>query len=313
MSSSSRVGAATSSRRQPVKFMRINSCAPSYYASSRKLSSIISSSSKSLWSPSHNPTIANALRTKLSPSTTLLSSYQKRFTSTSPKNNSNNNKNNTFSTLSTISTLLTAGTGTFVSTLLALYLATIVETSAHLFLYEYFPNKYAQVHEGDLPNCLKQRELARRATGHVELNRKRGVRDNDLMSMDGWMESTTSGEEEGEMMNAELLEELKFEQRHQVSRALSSPYNYDSNESNNGAKETSSRMLSLWQRKLTEKRQSIIEKEEHDFMKGVNKVSSKDSKPDGIAKNSLMKTNKQMQEEAARKLQEHLMSVAMTA
>ena len=309
MSSSSRVGAATSSRRQPVKFMRINSCAPSYYASSRKLSSIISSSSKSLWSPSHNPTIANALRTKLSPSTTLLSSYQKRFTSTSPKNNSNNNKNNTFSTLSTISTLLTAGTGTFVSTLLALYLATIVETSAHLFLYEYFPNKYAQVHEGDLPNCLKQRELARRATGHVELNRKRGVRDNDLMSMDGWMESTTSGEEEGEMMNAELLEELKFEQRHQVSRGLSSN-NYGSSEGNNGAKEASSRMLSLWQRKLTEKRQSIIEKEEHDFMKGVNKVSSKDSKPDS---NSLMKTNKQMQEEAARKLQEHLMSVAMTA
>ena len=307
MSSSSRVGAATSSRR-PVKFMRINSCAPSY-ASSRKLSSIISSSSKSLWSPSHNPTIANALRTKLSPSTTLLSSYQKRFTSTSPKNNSNNNKNNTFSTLSTISTLLTAGTGTFVSTLLALYLATIVETSAHLFLYEYFPNKYAQVHEGDLPNCLKQRELARRATGHVELNRKRGVRDNDLMSMDGWMESTTSGEEEGEMMNAELLEELKFEQRHQVSRGLSLN-NYSSSESNNGAKEPSSRMLSLWQRKLTEKRQSIIEKEEHDFMKGVNKVSSKDSKPDS---NSLMKTNKQMQEEAARKLQEHLMSVAMTA
>ena len=309
MSSSSRVGAATSSRRQPVKFMRINSCAPSYYASSRKLSSIISSSSKSLWSPSHNPTIANALRTKLSPSTTLLSSYQKRFTSTSPKNNSNNNKNNTFSTLSTISTLLTAGTGTFVSTLLALYLATIVETSAHLFLYEYFPNKYAQVHEGDLPNCLKQRELARRATGHVELNRKRGVCDNDLMSMDGWMESTTS-EEEGEMMNAELLEELKFEQRHQVSRGLSSSYNYSSSESNNGTKEASSRMLSLWQRKLTEKRQSIIEKEEHDFMKGVNKVSSKDSKPDS---NSLMKTNKQMQEEAARKLQEHLMSVAMTA
>ena len=64
--------------------------------------------------------------------------------------------------LSTLSNIAFAGTGTFASTLLALYLATVVEKSAHELLYEYFPEKYFEIREEDLPACLKDEEMRRR-------------------------------------------------------------------------------------------------------------------------------------------------------
>ena len=66
------------------------------------------------------------------------------------------------STLSTLGNVFGAGMGTFASTLFALYLAAIVETSAHEFLYDRFPHWYADVPEDSLPICLRDGEIARR-------------------------------------------------------------------------------------------------------------------------------------------------------
>ncbi len=66
----------------------------------------------------------------------------------------------TFASLS--ANIAIAGTGTAASTMLALYLATVVEKSAHEMLYKYFPEKYFLVRDEDLPECLKERELTRR-------------------------------------------------------------------------------------------------------------------------------------------------------
>ena len=64
--------------------------------------------------------------------------------------------------LSTLGNIFGAGVGTFASTLFALYLATIVETSAHEALYNNFPHKYANIPEDELPVCVKDKEMSRR-------------------------------------------------------------------------------------------------------------------------------------------------------
>lgn len=226
---------------------------------------------------------------------------QKRLQSTSPNNGNGHHANsqqprgssNAFTTLSTLTNIFAAGTGTFASTLLALYLATVVETSAHEFLYEYFPHWYYEVREEDLPNCLMGREVARRVTGLVELNRARGVgegRDSYLMGMDGWMEASTA-----DVASAELLAEADFERRQGVATATSD-----------------------WQRRMTERRASIIKQEEQDFALGFVSSPAELSfqrKSQSNAKNSgkWEFETKKIQEEAARKLQEGLINVAMTA
>lgn len=238
----------------------------------------------------------------------LAAAYQKRLHSTRPKNNGNNkpgnSNNNTFSTRSTLSTLITAGTGTLASTLLALYLATIVETSAHEFLYEYFPHWYYEIATEDLPTCLKPREVARRVTGVVELNRARGLGEGGeslvMMGMDGWMEQRR---ESSRIVDAELLAELEFEKRQ--SERVVSVVDVDENDNEEVHEQ------SVWQRKMTEKRASIIEKEEEDFVS----LGSPQGKSNSSANKSgvLELEAKKIQEEAAKKLQERLMSVAMTA
>lgn len=152
------------------------------------------------------------------------------------------------------------------------------------------------MHEEDLPTCLKSLEVARRATGLVELNRSRGVElgsADSLMGMDGWMEPNMMVRT---VVDAELLAEAAFEKRQEAP-----------DESNT---------TSTWQRRITEKRASIIEQEEQEFSRGVNMSSdsslSSQSKLSESAKNGLMETKK-IQEEAARKFQERLMSAAMTA
>jgi len=64
--------------------------------------------------------------------------------------------------LSTLGNIFGAGVGTFASTLFALYLATIVETSAHEALYNNFPHKYANIPEDELPVRVKDKEMSRR-------------------------------------------------------------------------------------------------------------------------------------------------------
>jgi len=215
------------------------------------------------------------------------SHQQKRFHSSSPNSNHNKNSaNSPFTTISTLSHLLAAGTGTFASTLLALYLATIVETSAHSSLYEYFPHWYSEVHEEDLPNCLKARELARRATGIVEINRLRGVgegRDSLMMGLDGWMEGSQ-----------ELLAEVEFERR-QEQRGISTT------------------TLAPWQRRMTQNRADIIEEEEKEFSRGILSSANNEDVVKKSKAESFMDAKKKIQEEAAKKLQEQLLSVAMTA
>mmetsp|Transcript_139 Transcript_139/g.262 ORF Transcript_139/g.262 Transcript_139/m.262 type:complete len:311 (+) Transcript_139:105-1037(+) len=235
---------------------------------------------------------------------------QKRFFhSTLPKkskprnnNNETNNSNNTLSTLTNIAgPMFAAGMGTFTSTLFALYLATVVETSAHEFLYEYAPHWYHGVREEDLPHCLKSREMERRLTGLMELNRSRGVdtsTDSVLMGMDGWMEPTSNA---SSSMDAELLAEEEFEKQQQQQQQTQTQQLHT---------------MAPWQRKMTEKRASIIAKEEQDFTVRLSSSSSSSSQSTKkSAKNGLFaeETKKMLQEEASRKLQERLMSVAMTA
>lgn len=135
------------------------------------------------------------------------------------------------STISTLGNVLAAGTGTFASTLLALYLATRIENSAHSLLYEYCPDKYAEIAEEDLPNVVKEREMNRRATGITELNRRRGMIGEDvslslMAGLDGWID-----EEDAEVM---------AESRGEVD-------------------------VAGWQRRATQRRDDIILREEEGF------------------------------------------------
>lgn len=58
-----------------------------------------------------------------------------------------------------------------VPALLTLYLATVVETSAHNKLYEHFPHLYSDVSEDDLPVCVRDREIRRRTSGGGRVRR----------------------------------------------------------------------------------------------------------------------------------------------
>lgn len=181
------------------------------------------------------------------------------------------NERGAIGTLSTLSNIFAAGTGTFASTLFALYLATVVETSAHETLYEYFPLWYADVREEDLPHCLMDREVARRATNLVQSNRARGVESDvagGLMGVDGWMEL-----EEGEL---------------------------------EGDQSATAASAWTWQRKLTLKRERIVEREERDFSRGFAVAGLEGAKTGAVER-------KKAREEAPRKLQERLVSLAMTA
>lgn len=196
------------------------------------------------------------------------------------------------STLASISkSIAVAGTGTFVSTLFALYLATRVESLAHETLYEYFPYKYYEIAEGDLPMVVRDREMMRRRTGEVKSERVRGrVWDERYLSLDGFL----IPDDEREVGMAELLAEEELEAENSK--------------------------MTLWQRRMTEKREKIIEQEERDF----TNAESKTVRPLWEASNGVLSSStttvsnqlmerKRMQEEMAKKFQESLMSTAMTA
>ncbi|KAL9182250.1 hypothetical protein ACHAXT_012902 [Thalassiosira profunda] len=235
-------------------------------------------------------------------------SLQRRFQSTTPPTNGGGNSpfrkdaHSALSTLSTLGHLLAAGTGTFASTLFALYLATVVESSAHESLYENFPHWYAEIREEDLPMCVRERELSRRVTGVVvEGNRAKGVEGRDgLMGMDGWMEVSVSdgGNSILDAEAAELLAEAEFERRQEAK----------------GMNNTAS--MAGWQRRMTEKREGIIAKEEREFSRGLPtsaSTSETQTKRLGEGAKKGLATARKVHEEAARKLQERLASVAMTA
>jgi hypothetical protein len=182
---------------------------------------------------------------------------------------------------------------------LALYLATLVETAAHQTLYEYFPHKYYEVHDEDLPTCLREREMRRRLTGEVSVERVRGrVWDERYLSVDGWVIPQEGGDVS--VGASELLEEEELE------NSLGS--------------------VTSWQRKMTEKRERIIAREEREFTKDdgmSSNVERKSSRPlwgessafpssSSLSNKSLLERRK-VQEEMARKFQESLLSTAMTA
>jgi len=183
-----------------------------------------------------------------------------------------------------------------------------VETSAHDFLYEYFPHWYADVHEEELPTCLKNREVGRRRsisssstrnTGSImELNNgaMKGVemmeddgadgRRSFLMGMDGWMEQQPTLV----MNDDELLAEEELKDEVIANTVLTTP-------------------TSNWQRKMTAKRESITKEEEQEFLHGFLSTSNEGA----TNKKSVRTKTKNIQEEASRKLQERLVSLAMTA
>lgn len=103
------------------------------------------------------------------------------------------------------------------------------------------------------------------------------------MGIDGWMDQSS-----GSLLNNELLADLKTEEP---------------------AATTTTTSPSAWQRKMTERRAGIILQEEQDFSRDFVPAGDSFSKS---AKNGLAETKK-IHEEAAMKLQERLMSVAMTA
>lgn len=134
------------------------------------------------WSSTYNARLRPAI-SKITPAPVSTTAYQRRrllvkpqrqrhFSSSSRndpnKNNVGSNDAATFSTL--LTSVVGAGIGTLTSTMFALYLATIVETSAHDFLYGYFPSRYHDLSEDDLPMCLREREMARRGgVGGIEV------------------------------------------------------------------------------------------------------------------------------------------------
>lgn len=180
---------------------------------------------------------------------------------------------NILSTISTLGSVLASGTGTFASTLLALYLATRIETHAHELLYEYCAEKYAEIAEEDLPSAVKARELNRRATGLTELNRRRGMVGADvslslMAGLDGWIEEE----------DAEVMAESRGEGD-----------------------------VAGWQRRATQRRDDIILREEEGF-RAVESVEKEDE-PSRVVQLDA----RRVQEDAMRRLRENLASVALTA
>lgn len=178
------------------------------------------------------------------------------------------------------------------STLFALYLATKVESLAHETLYEYFPYKYYGIAEEDLPVCVKDKEMIRRRTGEVRSERVQGrIWDDSYLTLDGFVipdekDNITVGA-------AELLAEEELEAENSK--------------------------MTLWQRRMTEKREKIIEREEREFTKaeswlGMKPLWGETAIVSGkAANNSQLVERKRLQEEMAKAFQEKLMSTAMTA
>ncbi|KAL3779341.1 hypothetical protein HJC23_007471 [Cyclotella cryptica] len=275
------------------------------------LSTIAKSSSKPLEHRPHLPRSAltksilprnNQIQQPIQSKLGLGSSSFRTFQSTPP---SHQNLRTTLASIASVSkSIALAGTGTLTSTLLALYLATVVETAAHQTLYEYFPHKYYEIREEDLPTCLREREMRRRLTGEVSVERVRGrVWDERYLSVDGWVIPEEGGD--SSVGASELLEEEELE------NALSS--------------------VSSWQRRMTEKRERIIAREEREFNKDEGMLSngertlswplwgestafpSSSSPLPSSSSNKNVLERRKVQEEMARKFQESLLSTAMTA
>ena len=56
----------------------------------------------------------------------------------------------------------------------SLYLATVVEKTAHRKLYDHFPHLYFEIAEDSLPNCVRDREVLRRLSNGGRNSRKNG-------------------------------------------------------------------------------------------------------------------------------------------
>jgi hypothetical protein len=133
--------------------------------------------------------------------------------------------------------------------------------------------------------------MMRRRTGELKSERVRGrVWDERYLSLDGFL----IPDDEREVGAAELLAEEELEAENSK--------------------------MTLWQRRMTEKREKIIEQEEREF----TNAESKTVRPLWEASNGVLSSStttvsnqlmerKRMQEEMAKKFQESLMSTAMTA
>ncbi len=178
------------------------------------------------------------------------------------------------------------------STLFALYLATKVESLAHETLYEYCPHKYYYIAEEDLPVRVKDKEMIRRRTGEVRSERVQGrIWDDSYLTLDGFV---IPDEKDGTVVGAaELYAEEELEAENSK--------------------------MTLWQRRMTENREKIIEQEERDFTKSESWLGMKPLWGDAAnvsaktANNSQLMERRRLQEEMAKKFQEKLMSTAMTA
>lgn len=132
--------------------------------------------------------------------------------------------------------------------------------------------------------------MIRRRTGEVRSERVRGRKwDDSYLTLDGFM---IPNEEKVEIGAAELLAEEELE-------------------ADNGK-------MKLWQRRMTEKRQMIIDQEEREFTKAESWLGLKPLWGEGVssankAANNQLLERKRMQEEMARRFEEKLMSTAMTA
>lgn len=140
--------------------------------------------------------------------------------------------------------------------------------------------------------------MRRRLTGEVSVERARGrVWDERYLSLDGWV----IPEERGDLGvgASELMEEEELES------ALGG--------------------VTSWQRRMTEKRERIIAREEREFINddGMTSNGERNSAwplwgesaafPSSSSSNKSLLERRKVQEEMARKFQESLLSTAMTA
>ena len=161
---------------------------------------------------------------------------------------------------------------------------------------------YADIPDDALPHCLVNRELARRVTGLVVLNRSRGVgmegaeeESMMLMGMDGWMEQPDLGHDE--MIGAQQHGCENHTMQQERRRVSPLP------------------LSSSWERRMMDYRARIIENEEKEFTRGFVFSTTTSSSTTSTSSHQ-GKTNRFMekvQAEATRKFQEQLTSVAMTA
>ena len=92
------------------------------------------------------------------------------------------------------------------------------------------------------------------------------------------------------------------------------PDQFERRQDERGINHTAS--MAGWQRRMTEKREGIIAKEESEFSRGLPTsalTSETQTKRLGEGAKKGLATARKVHEEAARKLQERLASVAMTA